>query len=251
MDLSIPGSTTNSPLSTPSVFGDNVQDLLGRSALKVNPSAIITVNSIDDVVDDNDGVTTLREAINQANADAGEDLIVFERSLFSSQQTITLSGRELNITRNLDIIAPRDPVTGADLVTVSGNKASRVFEIRLGATVSLSGLIVADGSVTGDNGGGIKNSGKLTLDSSIVRNCAADIRGRVGGYGGGIYNGANLTVSNSTISGNNSARLAGGGIFNGGISTVLSSTLSGNSAPYGGGIFNGRTSTVLDSTRAR
>ena len=64
MDLSIPGST-NSTLSTPSVFGDNVQDLLNAGALNVNPSAIITVNSIDDALDDpNSGVITLRDAIN-------------------------------------------------------------------------------------------------------------------------------------------------------------------------------------------
>ncbi len=141
MDLSIPGSTTNSTLSTPSVFGDNVQDLLGTGTLNVNPSAIITVNSIADTVDDpNSGVTTLRDAINQANGDTGEDLIVFDRSLFSSQQTITLGGTELDITHNLDIIAPRDSLTGADLVTVSGNNASRVFEIETGATVNLNGL---------------------------------------------------------------------------------------------------------------
>ena len=75
-----------------------------------------------------------RIAINQANTDAGEDLIVFERSLFSNQQMISFRGG-LDITHNLDIIAPRDPLTGGDLVTVSGNKeASRgVFEIEAGA----------------------------------------------------------------------------------------------------------------------
>ena len=165
MDLSIPGAT-NSTLSTPSVFGDNVQDLLGRSALNVNPSAIITVNSTNDAVDDlNSGVNTLRDAINQANGDTGEDLIVFDRSLFSNAQTIGLNLGELDITHNLDIIAPRDSLTGADLVTVSGNKATRVFEIETGVTVNLNGLMIADGKVTG-NGGGIKNSGTLTLDNS-------------------------------------------------------------------------------------
>ena len=115
MYLSSPTLTTNTDI-TP-VFGDNVQDLLGTGALHVNPSAIITVNSIADTVDRNDGVTTLREAINQANADDGEDLIVFERSLFSNAQTITLSLGELDITHNLSIIAPRDTLTG-DIMSV-------------------------------------------------------------------------------------------------------------------------------------
>ncbi len=143
MDLSSPTLTTNSPL-TP-VFGDNVQDLLNTGALNVNPSTIITVNSIADGVDDlNSGVTTLRDAINQANGDTGEDLIVFDRSLFSNAQTITLNLGELDLTHNLNIIAPRDTLTGGDLVTVSGNNSSRVFEIEKEATVSLDGLIVAD-----------------------------------------------------------------------------------------------------------
>ncbi len=230
MDLSIPTLTTNLPL-TP-VFGDNVQDMLGRSALNVNPTGIIVVNSIADTVDDpSSGVTTLRDAINQANADNGQDLIVFDRSLFSNQQTITLSGIELYIAHNLDIIAPRDTLTGGDLVTVSGNKASPVFEIESGATVTLSGLIVESGSVTNDNGGGIKNSGTLTLDSSIVRNNSATPVGTSAtGFGGGIYNSGIVLLSNSTISGNSTFR-SGSGIYNSsGTVTVSNSTISGNSA---------------------
>ena len=104
MDNSLPGSP-NSPLYTSQipVFGDNVQDLLNAGGLKVNPTAIITVNSIDDAVDNlNSGVTTLRDAINQANADLGEDLIVFDRSLFTTEQTISLSKGEL-VSHNLSL----------------------------------------------------------------------------------------------------------------------------------------------------
>ena len=249
MDLLSPDSTTKSPLIP--VFGDNVQDLLGRSALKVNPSAIITVNSIADTVDDNDGVTTLREAINQANADAGEDLIVFERSVFSNPQTITLSGTELDITHNLHIIAPRDPLTGEDLVTVSGNKTSRVFEIESGATASLDGLIVTDGQVKGnDGGGGIKNSGTLTLDNSTISGNRASegydalMTSKKAAYGGGIYNTGTLTVNTSTLSGNTASinlvnnggsdviSVYGGGIYNTGTLTVSASTLSGNTGDF-------------------
>ena len=217
------------------------------------------MNSIDDTVDDfNSGVTTLRDAINQANGDTGEDLIVFDRSLFSNPQTITLSQGELDLTHNLDIIAPMDSLTGGDLVTVSGNKASRVFEIESGATVSIDGLIVADGSVmrdgggiknsgilsvsnstisnnSGNNGSGIKNSGTLTLDNSIVHNNSGE---------GGIFSdkGATLTVSNSTISNN-----SGGGISNNGIVEVSNSTISGNSAYAGGGILNSGSLMVSNS----
>ncbi|MBR8840831.1 MAG: right-handed parallel beta-helix repeat-containing protein [Stigonema ocellatum SAG 48.90 = DSM 106950] len=240
MDLSIPGST-NAPLSTAAVFADNVQDLLGTGTLQVHPTGIIVVNSIDDTVNSRPSVTTLRDAINKANADSGEDLIVFERSLFSTAQTITLNLGELDITHDVDIVAPRDTLTGGDLVTVSGNNASRVFGIGTPATVSLDGLIVADGKVTGGNGGGILNSGILTLDNSIVRNNSALSDSNFSsGYGGGISNDGNLTLSNSTISGNTSR--FGGGIYNfTGTVSVNNSNISGNtlvSVGGGGGIYN-------------
>ena len=259
MDLSSPTPTTNSPLIP--VFGDNVQDLLNAGALNVNPTGIIVVNSIADTVNDvNSGVTTLRDAINQANGDTGEDLIVFERSLFSNQQTITLSGTELDITHNLDIIAPRDTLTGGDLVTVSGNKASRVLEIGGNATVTVSGLIVADGSVIGDDGGGIKNSGILNVSNCTISNNNSALISGSGGNGLGISNNGILTVNNSTISGNipssgtvmgvsaNFLVRNGGGIYNNGTATVSNSTISGNDVFYGGGIYNNGTATVSNST---
>ncbi|MBR8838819.1 MAG: hypothetical protein DSM106950_33655 [Stigonema ocellatum SAG 48.90 = DSM 106950] len=272
MDLSSLTLTTN--LDITPVFGDNVQDLLGVGALNVNPSAIITVNSIADGVDDfNSGVTTLRDAINQANGDTGEDLIVFDRSLFSNGQTITLNLGELDITHNLDIIAPKDLLTGGDLVTVSGNKASRVFEIEKGATVSLDGLIVESGLATGDDGGGILNSGILNLDNSIVRNNSIRATGTdtvaissdfflksANFYGAGIYNTGTLTVSNSTISKNRAGSLFlgtsnGGGIYNTGTLKVSNSTISDNSVGsfytstgFGGAIYNTGILEVSNST---
>ena len=240
---------------------DSVQDLLGVTTNNLGASTIITVNSIADVVDNSDGMTTLREAINFANADTGDDVIVFDRGLFSTQQTISLSLGELDITHNLSIIAPRDSLTGEDLVTVSGNNATRVFEIGSGATVTLSGLVIADGKVTSDDGGGIKNSGTLTLDNSIVRGGSARSGGGIYNYNGrlevsnstlssntgsGIYNyNGTLEVSNSTLSSN-----TGGGISNSynGRLEVSNSTLSSNS---GSGIFNSGTANVSNSTISR
>ena len=260
MDLSFPTLTTNTDIIP--VFGDNVQDLLGTGTLNVNPTGIIVVNSIADTVDDpGSGVITLRDAINQANGDNGEDLIVFDRSVFSLAQTITLSGTELDLTHNLDIIAPRDPLTGDDLLTVSGNKASRVFEIESGATVRLDGLIVADGVVTDDNGGGIKNSGTLTINNSVVRNNYENLTFQRSSGGGAIYNTGTLTVNNSTISDNSIINQNyygvlvssyGSGILNGGSLTVNNSTISYNGSyspdSKGGGIYNTGVLSLNNST---
>jgi hypothetical protein len=60
--------------------------------------------------------------------------------------TIVLTTGELAINKDLTIEGP-----GADVITVSGNKASRVFNI--GKTVAILRLTIADGFVQNLNGG--------------------------------------------------------------------------------------------------
>jgi predicted outer membrane repeat protein len=152
--------------------------------------------------------------------------------------TIPLSTGELMIGKDLTVTGP-----GASVITVSGSHASRVFNIATTFTVDISGLTIANGSVTGfnTNGGGIQNFGTLTVVSSTLSGNSAS------NFGGGIWNSGTVTVTNSTLSGN-SARNFGGGIFNAATATITSSTLSGNSAFAGGGIFNAATATITSST---
>jgi hypothetical protein len=146
--------------------------------------------------------------------------------------TIVLTTGELAINRDLTIAGP-----GATVITVSGNHASRVFDIAA-STVALSGLTVADGSAIGTLGGGILNAGTLTVTNSILS-------GNSAAAGGGIFNNGMLTITGATVSGN-AAGVLGGGIDNNGGRTVFltQSTLSGNSASAGGGIFNSGSLTV-------
>jgi predicted outer membrane repeat protein len=95
-------------------------------------------------------------------------------------------------------------------------------------------------------GGGLDNTGTLTVNNSTLSDNSATY------YGGGIYSLGTLTVSNSTLSGN-SAGIGGGGIYNTynylNTLTVSNSTLSGNSASEGAGILNFfGTLTVSNST---
>src|SRR5678815_4569666 len=92
--------------------------------------------------DTNDGVCgdadcSLREAIGAANASAENDIVTFALPLFSSPQTITLSGSELVAAANgaLTILGP-----GANRLTISGNNASRIFRSMASTTVTLSGM---------------------------------------------------------------------------------------------------------------
>jgi predicted outer membrane repeat protein len=161
---------------------------------------------------------------------------------FAVTGTIKLSTVLPDIVHGLSIAGP-----GADLLTVSGNHVTRVFNIAAAVNVAISRLTMADGQVgLGVNGGGIYNAGTLTVaDCALNGNSTPFVIG--GGSGGGIYNVGVLTVIDSTFSGN-VAGGGGGGIFSEGTLTVADSTFSNNVAIGGGGIFNGANrATVINS----
>ena len=186
--------------------------------------------SVTNTADSGEG--SLRQAISDANASVGEDTIAFDPSL--SGQTITL-GSQLAVADSAGLTIDG----GSANITVSGNNAVRVLDVRGGAKLTLNNLTVANGN--GASGGGIYNNGTLTVANSTLSGNSAP---SVSNSGGGILNNnGTLTVTNSTLSGN-SANYAGGGILNmGGMVTVTNSTLSGNSVTdldygRGGGIAN-------------
>jgi hypothetical protein len=153
--------------------------------------------------------------------------------------TITLTGGELDIFKNLTIAGP-----GADVITVSANHASRVFYAA--GTVTIAGLTIKDGFTTG-KGAGIYNAGPLVIDHCTILNNSV-----LGDHsdGGGIYNVGFLTITDSLISGN-SASQNGGGLANALTATISNSIVSGNTAHDGGGLSNSSVMYVLYSTVAR
>jgi hypothetical protein len=147
--------------------------------------------------------------------------------------TITLTSGELAIKKNLTITGP-----GAANLTISGNHASRVFEVLSMSDphVSLSGLTISNGSATYPYlGGGILVDTGATLALSN-----STLSGNSAGQGGAINNQGTLTVIGCILTGNSAGE--GGAIDNVGgqsILTVSASTLSYNSADEGGGIGGG------------
>lgn len=208
---------------------------------KFSPQSTWTVTK---TADTNDGVCdadcSLREAI--AVSISG-DTINFS-PLFNSAQTITLGGTQLTISVNLTITGP-----GSTLLTISGNNTSRIFQINSGTTVSISGMKITGGTATAPtNGGGIRNSGSLTLtDVDIDTNSA-------NGSGGGISSSSNLTISNSFIRNNTAVLSVGGGISQAiGTLTITNTTISNNSCPsvngHGAGVeLDTGTGTITNST---
>jgi plastocyanin len=182
------------------------------------------------------GSGSLRQAILDASAG---DTINFNIP-GGGQHTITLTSGQLTIDKDLTIQGP-----GAGALSISGNSQFRVFEITNGATVTIAGLTITDGSA--DTGGGIRiiHSTLEIVDSTISGNHTNSLSG-----GGAILNsGGILTISNSTVADNTSSGI-GGGIYNATSATleVISSTISGNeSTAGGGGIRNLSTLIVVDS----
>ncbi|MFO0954223.1 MAG: right-handed parallel beta-helix repeat-containing protein [Isosphaeraceae bacterium] len=215
-----------------------------------NVAGSLVVDTTSDVTSPFDGLTTLREAIANAEGLTGNQTVTFDPSVFSTSQTITLAEGELLINDangNLTIAGP-----GANLLSVSGNNTSRVFDVaRSPHTVALSGLTITQGLATFGGGGLENNGGTVTLtDCTISNNFAPN--------GGGLlnFNGGALTLTRCSVN-NNSSRFAGAGVAsfdatNTGAAVrliLIDCTVSSNvSATNGGGVANDGTATFTDCT---
>jgi hypothetical protein len=92
---------------------------------------------------------------------------------------------------------------------------------------------------SGNYGGGIYNTGPMSIKNCIIENNHSEIDG------GGIYTHSNtLEITDSQII-NNSADSRGGGIYNSnGTVTIHNSSIANNTAPTGAGIFDISATTV-------
>jgi hypothetical protein len=210
------------------------------------PSTVTNLN--------NAGPGSLRQAILDTPAGGTVD---FQPGLTG---TITLTSGELDVLQDLTITGP-----GADVMTVSGNQSSRVFNVAAGVTAAISGLTIADGrtSTADSDGGGIANAGTLTLSDSTLRHNAA-VSDTRGGNGGGVANASTLTILGCIFDGNTATDTStrdyggmGGGIYNQGAGTltIRDTVFNGNSThanlgSSGGGIENdnGGAVTITHST---
>ena len=191
-------------------------------------AATRTVKNLND-----SGADSLRQVLLNA---LPNDTVVFEAGVTG---TIALANT-LTLAQNVTIQGP-----GRDLLIISGgctncgvNQAHdtgvRVFTVNSGVTATISGVTITRGRGDG-NGGGISNSGTLTVLNSTISDSAASNGlngvGSIGGSGGGIYSTGPLTVAGSTISGNTTGDGgSGGGNFGVGG--------SGGSGGSGGGIYS-------------
>jgi len=199
-----------------------------------------------------EGAGSLRQIISKAQPG---DLIHFDRSL--KGQTIHLQHGNLDIDRNLRIIG-----LGENNIRISGNTNSTIV-IHHGATVTIGDMSLQN-SFTGSNSL-ITNEGNLTLDDISVNHNTTSLKGKNGfaGYaGGGIRNSGKLTLTNSLVAYNIASTCdTVGGINNSGTLVLENSSVIDNGiAPQcdslqmeaGGGIVNDTRGkvTLMDSTVA-
>ncbi|MGE4071571.1 MAG: choice-of-anchor Q domain-containing protein [Lysobacterales bacterium] len=201
-------------------------------------AASLTVTNAGDNTAD-DGLCTLREAIDNANNDSqngrtspgecaagnGADLITFDPGAFAGTQTLTLSGGHLAITSPLTITG-----TSRDRLIIDANATSRHFLIDDGSAGTVSAVAISDlslrnGRVSADDGGSILATEPLSLARVTLDGNVAVSVGTRSARGGGLAvlsaaGSAGLTVSLDSVvlSGNQ-------GGTGGALALVLSDTL--------------------------
>jgi fibronectin-binding autotransporter adhesin len=212
------------PLSRTADGDGDATSTVDIGAYEVSAEFIVSLLADESDGDLSEADISLREAIEQANLTPGPDRIGFATGLTG---TITLGGTDLDIIDGLLINGP-----GADVLTVSGNDASRVFDVSSARPVTIRGLGITSGSAV--NGAAIVNSAPLNLEQLHIRDSTAS-----NNAGGVLHTGSEtLVIRDSTISGNNAVGGDGGGIvIADGTVFVINSTVSGSSAlGQGGGI---------------
>lgn len=241
-------------------------------ALLTSSRVVLAADQVVTDCGDTGGSNQLRAKINTAQSSGGGTIT------FTCAPTIVLNGTALPaITTSITI-------DGGNKITVSGDNASRIFQVNAGAQLTLQNIVLTNGLLTGDgspayDGGAIYNEGLLILVHTTIQNSqtgAANSGGAIvtygeldlinstlannmAGNGGAIYAryaGAKVTISTSALHDNkttNTTNGFGGAIllWDGATVNITGSNLSSNKANMGGAIHNAfaDSSITIDSSQ--
>lgn len=144
------------------------------------------------VINANDaGTGSLRQAILSANADNSATSVSPHIISISGTYSINLASALPSINNPLIINA-----SSINRLTINGFAGSSILTINSGKTVTLN-FITFNGASSVSNGGGVNNSGTLTINNCTFQNNFAST-------GGAIRTISDLTCNNSTFTGNSS-----------------------------------------------
>lgn len=146
-------NSVNSPLID---FMTDEVNVSKNRRYNVEPISLV-VNSLADVVDANDGVTTLREAIAFANSQSGVNNITFDLA----------AGSQINLTKRLAIRS--DLILSGNDITISGDGTFDNFFVN-NANVVFDGFTI----INGRDGIGIGNNSTVVITNSLFSNNQQD-----------------------------------------------------------------------------
>lgn len=173
------------------------------------------------LIDRNSTLTIRNSQIlnNQSNGDAGAIYISaegrIENTVIRNNRSAGGNGGGIYTIGQVNLINSR--VIGNSAINGGG------FYIDPGSagdagSATITGTTIAD-NISTDRGGGIANTGQLTLTNSLIWNNAAT-------QGGGLFSDETATLANTTISANTATQ--GGGLFTAAGTTELQSTTIAN-----------------------
>lgn len=192
-----------------------------------------------------DGPGTLREAITQANAEPGLDLIVFDSTddHFLEPRTIFLGTPLPTISDSLVIDGYIDKMLWKPSgITLNGQQRHRLISIAENTFAKIANLTLTQGNA--ENGGAILNRGTTVLSGMLLIENAASISG------GAVLNEGSLYLINSTLAGN-SAEISGGALYHSGdYLKVTHATFDANQSSKGGAIYSSGPTLIQNSILA-
>ncbi len=221
---------------------------LGQFAINITDPNVFFVNTTSDLPDTNladgtpadaSGRVSLRAAIMHANQISAPATIVIPAGIYA----LTVPGHNENnaATGDLDLSSTSGITligAGALSTTIDAQQLDRVFDVVSGATATLVGFTIRNG--TASHGGGVNNAGTLAIESSLVTTNSAETAG------GGIYSTGTLVISDSSIesnvvrsrlfaTGGGGVAIAGNPTTSAGRTTITRSSIVSNTSPSSGG----------------
>jgi hypothetical protein len=215
----------------------------------------LTVTTTSMTINLEDGLCSLPEAINAANADVAGAAIVQGECVAAgvSPEVITLGS---GLTYTLGVVDHVLPSNGSpnglpaisSPILINGNGSTikrdseaqfRLFYVAPEGSLTLNHVTLRNGF--GNPGGAVFSEGTLTLNFVSVED-------NQGSSGGGIFVTGPTFINNSAITGNDALAPDGGGIFVSGSGTLklVNSTVAGNTAAsQGAGIVTGAGSSAV------
>ncbi|MCA9050116.1 MAG: hypothetical protein KDA89_15370, partial [Planctomycetaceae bacterium] len=225
----------------------NVPTSAATLTLTEVPSLVVT--TLDDVVNNTDHLTSLREAILFANASPGADTITFAPGIAGGTVTLSIAGAGEHVGRTGDLDITSEITIDAAGTTIDAAGIDRVLDVHGNARLTLNDVTIT-GGVASDGGGILINPNiVVTVNRSTISGNRA-VGSGFGTVGGGLHVQGILELNDSIVSGNTSGHF-GGGIyaFSPAVLTVTGSTISGNTARAAGGIeLIESSATIINST---